>query len=343
MAKILDIEDFLFSKPDIPVLDVRTPEEYIQGHLPGSLNLPLFSNEERKVVGILYKQKSRQASVKKALELTGPKMRNFADRALEYAAGNALKLYCWRGGMRSESMAWLFEKLGIPCLLLHKGYKAYRKLVLSVFDKELKIIVLGGLTGSGKSFILSHLKQRGDQILDLEQWARHKGSAFGGLGMPPQFSNEYFENLLEHDLRMKDLSKRIWVEDESQNIGKNQVPAALFKQMRQAHVIQLDVPFEKRVHRLVEEYAGIPNKSLTVALKRISRRLGEKRYRECLKALEKDDYAFVVRETLKYYDKTYTYGLSRRSQHMIHPVSVKNPCDPQLPDRLIDLAGELQN
>lgn len=341
MAKILEIEEFLYSRPEVRVLDVRTPAEYIRGHLPGSFNLPLFTNEERKEVGILYKQTSKQASVRKTLEFIGPKMTCFADKALDYAGGNALKLYCWRGGMRSESMAWLFEKMGIPCLLLHHGYKAYRRHVLSLFDKKLNIIVLGGLSGSGKSYVLEQLEQRGEQILDLEKWARHKGSAFGGLDMPSQFSNEYFENLLEYDLRMKDLSKKIWIEDESQNIGKNQVPTALFKKIRQAHVIQLDVPLEKRVHRLVAEYAGIPNKNLSGALQRISRRLGEERYRKCLKALEKNDYAFVVRETLRYYDKTYRYGLSRRDPERIHVLSVDDPADPGLPERLTELAGSL--
>jgi len=238
-------------------------------------------------------------------------------RGLELAAGGSLLVHCWRGGMRSEAMAWLFSTGGIEPLLLEGGYKAYRNLILGELGRERKYIILGGLTGSGKTGILGQMRSAGAQVTDLEGLASHRGSAFGALGQPPQPSSEHFANLLFDDLSLMREEEPVWLEDESRNIGTVFMPDNFYDRMQSAPVIALMMSIETRMPRLLREYTTFPVEEIIASVKRISKRLGGDRTREAIEALGRGDYPTAIRITLEYYDKTYHYGLSRRPEGQV--------------------------
>jgi len=200
--KRLDIKDFLIEAGHHPVLDVRSPGEFLHAHIPGAQSLPLFSDEERKVVGTAYKQESRQRAIKIGLKYFGKKMVQMVE-AVETIlsagsnspAAKTVLVHCWRGGMRSAGVAWLLDLYGFKVYTLAGGYKAYRNWVLEQFSKDYDINIIGGYTGSAKTYVLQELKKMRHSVVDLEALANHKGSAFGNIGMPRQPSQEMFENL----------------------------------------------------------------------------------------------------------------------------------------------------
>jgi len=197
MSQRISIEDFLPRRHEVLLLDVRTPGEYAQGHIPGAVSFPLFTNEERAEVGTLYKQESPQVAMERGLELVGPKMAGFVRRARELAGGRDVIVHCWRGGKRSGSMGWLLSTAGMRVQTLEGGYKAWRRYILERLENPpWRFIILSGKTGSGKTDILQELKSLGAQVVDLEALACHRGSAFGALGQPEQPSAEHFANRL---------------------------------------------------------------------------------------------------------------------------------------------------
>jgi len=183
-----------------PVIDVRSPGEFVRGHIPGAHSVPLFTDEERAVVGTLYKQQGRDAAVREGLRIVGPKLATIVDEARALAPDGRIGVHCWRGGERSGSVAWLLDKAGFTeVFTLKRGYKAFRQHVLEAFNMPHDLRVLGGYTGTGKTETLAHLRELGEQVIDLEGLAHHKGSSFGALGEEPQPTTEHFENLLVVD------------------------------------------------------------------------------------------------------------------------------------------------
>jgi tRNA 2-selenouridine synthase len=320
----IDIERFLHLRNHIPVIDVRSPAEYERGHIPGAFNLPLFDNQERAHVGTLYKRQGRQQAVMEGLSIVGPKMAQLAETSRSIAGDNQqLIFYCWRGGMRSESMAWLVEKLDIHCYVLEGGYKTFRRHGRQLLTRPWNILILGGYTGSGKTEILRALAEKGEQVVDLEALARHKGSAFGAMGQKQQLATEHFENLLFDRWLTLTQQQPLWLEDESKMIGRNVIPDELFHAMRTAPVIKIEMPRQLRVERLVREYAGFPKAKLHDSVQRISKRLGGDKAQEADLAIDRDDFRTAIHITLDYYDKAYHHGLSKRSSVSIHPVLVE--------------------
>jgi len=324
MDKVLDILTFLRKAESIPVVDVRTPAEFEQGHIPTAHNIPLFSNEERKKVGITYKHSGQKDAIIKGLEFAGPKMKELALQATEIANGKQLLVHCWRGGMRSASMAWLFGTVGLKSLILEGGYKSFRRHVLSFFDDEFLFFVVGGLTGSGKTDVLHALQKKGEQVLDLENLAHHKGSAFGSLGQKVQSTNEQFENDIFWELKMLDRNRIVWIEDESRNIGKNNLPPGIFRSIRSAPLIFLDVSLQNRIARLVRDYANFPKDDLKAAVLKIRPRLGDQVARSAIKGIEDANYQRTAELVLQYYDKTYRYGLEKRDRTRVFPMPVED-------------------
>lgn len=311
MAKVLSAEEFIKRAEAIPLLDVRSPGEYAQAHIPGALSLPLFNDEERAKVGTLYKQQGKIVSVQKGLEIVGPKLKGFTKYALKLDSPEIL-IHCWRGGMRSSSMAWLMETVGLKVILLEGGYKAYRRLVLDSFERPFKIILLGGYTGSGKTEILQQLREAGEQIIDLEGLANHKGSAFGALGQPEQPSTEQFENFLYKQIGELDLNRHIWVEDESRNVGKVFLPQAFWERMRNSPLVRIDTPYEIRLARLMRDYACFDIDGLAASIKKIEKRLGFDKCKRALDACNSGDRELAARICLDYYDAAYGSQLDTR-------------------------------
>ncbi len=316
MITQLDVNNFLIKAQELPVFDVRAPKEFLQGHMSSAISLPLFSDEERAIVGTIYKQVGRQEAILKGLEYVGPKMRSFIEQVQAHTQKKEILLYCFRGGMRSSSMAWLLSMLGIHVYLLKGGYKKYRNFVLSSFAKKLNYIVLGGMTGSNKTEILKELHIQGVQTIDLENLANHMGSAFGGL-LSKQPTQEQFENDLSTKILSLDEKKITLIEDESRNIGKIQLPPALYDQIRTTKVIKLNLSRELRVINLVENYKKFPIKSLEESFDKINKRLGGLATKNAILALNKQDHATAASIALDYYDKTYSFGLKKRDSYLI--------------------------
>ena len=327
MPEKLPIEDFLPLTDKWPLVDVRSPAEYAQGHIPGAVNIPLFDNEERAAVGIRYKQGGNENAVMLGLEIVGPKLADFARQARKTARNKKLLVHCWRGGMRSASMAWLFETAGLQVTILEGGYKAYRHYIREQFSRPVKMVVLGGLTGSGKTDVLKYLEMQGEQFLDIEGLAHHKGSAFGHIGQEEQPSNEQFENDLADAWRKFDTNRIIWTEDESRVLGKCSIPDPLFRQVQSGHLIKILVPKKERIQRLVREYGNFDKDLLLHSIKKIEKRMGGLAVKEAVQALEAEDLAKVADLTLYYYDKTYSHmSEDRKPQSFIEiPVEADDP------------------
>ncbi|MDB5131838.1 MAG: selU [Mucilaginibacter sp.] len=312
MIQTLDIGSFVNLDKTIPVIDVRTSAEFEQGHICGAYNIPLFSNEERAQVGTTYKQAGREQAILLGFDLVGPKWSGYIKQALEIGPDKKVAVHCWRGGMRSGAMAWALNLYGFDVYLLEGGYKKYRRWVLDKFVEKLNIHILGGLTGSGKTKVLLELKHKGEQVVDLEDIAHHQGSAFGSMNAMIQPTQEQFENTLATQLNALNTGKPVWIEDESVTIGKRYIPNGLFHQMRDAVVMELKVPLEKRVNFLVDEYGALDKDFLKTCTEKIWKRLGPEQTKNAVTAIDEGRIADFIRIVLVYYDKAYRNGLSKR-------------------------------
>ena len=294
------------------MIDVRAPAEFLHAHIPGALSLPLFSDEERAIIGTLYKQKGRETAMMKGLDFYGPNMQRILRELHPNTEDRQLFVHCWRGGMRSGVVAWMLDLFGYKVTTLNKGYKAFRKTVLASFHHPKNIIILGGKTGSAKTPVLQALKDQGEQVIDMEALAHHKGSAFGGIGQSGGTSQEHFENELYMAFRRLDPGRPVWLEDESQRIGQMNIPNELWAQMRMAKVIYLDVPFEKRLDYLCDTYGSLNVDDLKEATIRIQKKLGGLETRNTIQFLTEGKIKDAFAILLKYYDKFYDKATSTR-------------------------------
>ncbi len=356
-AQKITIEEFVKLAKQYPVLDVRSPGEYTHAHIPSAYSLPLFTDEERKQVGTAYKQQSREAAIKIGLDYFGVKMRKMVEDAepivqshksgvknlqitdSELQTTNSVLVHCWRGGMRSAAVAWLLDMYGFKVYVLVGGYKAYRRWVLTQFEKDYNFNIIGGYTGSGKTLLLHQLQKHGNTIIDLEDLANHKGSAFGAMENKPQPRQEMFENMLGEKLSAVRCSLTegtdfrtvndqrptcIYIEDESQRIGNLQIPMPLWYTMRKSPVFFVDIPFEKRLEYITEEYGKLGKDYLADAILRIQKRLGGLETKNALRFLTENNYQECFRILLSYYDKWYHKGLYNREN--ISSLLNKIPC-----------------
>ena len=335
----IDITAFLDLSSRIPVFDVRSPGEFSHASIPDAYSLPLFTDEERKVVGTAYKQQGREKAVKLGLDYFGVKMNRIIEEVLAHVQMKSpIIVHCWRGGMRSAGVAWLLDLYGFKVYTLTGGYKAYRKWALSYLGQEHTFNILGGYTGSGKTEILHHLIKKGEQVIDMEGIASHKGSAFGALGMPPQPSQEMFENALALSIqRASAPGKPIWIEDESQRIGLINIPQSFWQMMRTRPVYFIDVPFESRLEFITGSYGKRQKSELAAAITRIQKRLGGLETKTALNYLLEDNYMECFRILLHYYDKLYSKALANRpaDNQQIFTISCNKPGAAETAERVL--------
>jgi tRNA 2-selenouridine synthase len=356
----INIEYFLELSKHYTVIDVRSPAEYKHAHIPGAYSLPLFSDEERAIVGTAYKQESREKAIKHGLDFFGPKMKAIveevesitsrqsavsskADSKLQTA--NCILVYCWRGGMRSGAVSWLLDVYGFKVYTLIGGYKKFRTRVLDTFKLPFDLKILGGYTGAGKTEVIKELEKAGEHVIDLEDIAKHKGSAFGNIGMPTQPTQEMFENVLSIRLRTLRYESNnnpnsnpqliinhspIWLEDESQRIGLINIPNDLWHTMRRSPLYFLEIPFEERLKHIVEEYGCFDKEKMIDAILRIKERLGGLEAKKAIELLNEDNTIESFRILLKYYDKWYTKGLHNR-EYIISLLHIVN-CNSVTPE-----------
>jgi tRNA 2-selenouridine synthase len=311
VPQLLSFTEFL--QQSSVILDVRSPAEFTQGHIPGAVSFPLFSDDERAQVGICYKQEGRDRAVELGFALAGPKFAGFIAHARQLAPDGQVRLHCWRGGMRSEAVAWVLEMAGLEVSLLVGGYKAFRRWVHQQFATPKSILVLGGMTGTGKTDILTALAAQGAQTIDLEGLASHRGSSFGALGLPPQPTNEQFENQLALQWAQLDPDSPVWIEAESRRIGLCRIPDPIFHQMQRARVIEIKRDRSERLAALVQVYGAVDRQGLVRATERIRKHLGGLRTQQAVDLLHQDQLAEAFDLILDYYDRTYTYDLQRRN------------------------------
>jgi tRNA 2-selenouridine synthase len=321
MAQSLHPDEFL--KTSGIILDVRSPGEYTQGHIPEAINFPLLSNEERAKVGICYKQEGRDSAVELGFEIVGPKCADFIIQAKQLAADKTVRIYCWRGGMRSESVGWLLEKAGFNVTLLIGGYKGFRRWGQSLFKIPQNMIILAGKTGTGKTDILTALAVKGEQVLDLEKLANHRGSSYGSLGQPPQPTNEQFWNLIIIHWAKLDRKKPVWIEAESKGIGICRIPQEMINQMKRSPTVEITRTQQERVESLVKIYGNATIEELIIATKRIKKRLGDVRTKQAIELIQQQDLTSACQIILEYYDRTYTYNLQKQNVP-IHTIDLSN-------------------
>jgi tRNA 2-selenouridine synthase len=333
----ISIETFLALRKTHPVLDVRSPGEFAHAHIPGAYSLPLFTDEERKIVGTAYKQESREKAIKIGLQYFATKMVQIVEIVEELAAlretvvtddkKKTVLLHCWRGGMRSAGVAWLLDLYGFKVCTLSGGYKVFRRWALQQFEKKYNFKVISGYTGSGKTEMLQALKTRGENVIDLEALACHKGSAFGSLGQSAQPSQELFENMLALQLsEVGERERRIWIEDESQRIGHINIPAPLYQCKQAMPFYFVDIPFEERLQHIINDYGKFDKEKLMDAIMRIKKRLGSLETKNAINYLLEDDMKNCFSVLLKYYDKWYSKSLLKSGENSAHHINRIN-CD----------------
>lgn len=324
--KRITVDEFVQLSQQYPIADVRSPSEFAHAHIPGAFSLPLFNDEERKVVGTTYKQQSREDAIKIGLDYFGPNMKKIiltVEDVLKKRNNKTILVHCWRGGMRSAAIAWLLDLYGFKVYTLEGGYKAYRNWVLKQFEVSYPLQIVGGYTGSAKTETLQMMQKKGAVVIDLEALANHKGSAFGNLGMPVQPSVEMFENnlitALRHGVEQLNANSHpcIWLESESQRIGNINIPTSFFKQMKAAPYVFVDITFEKRLAFILSSYGKFEKIDLVNAILRIKKRLGGLETKTAINFLLEDNVEACFEILLKYYDKYYERSKLADEQHLI--------------------------
>ncbi len=305
---------------DYIFVDVRSPKEFAEDHIPGAINIPLFSNEERAIVGTLYKQVGKDVAIEKGLEIVGHKLPEMIQQYQQYKTQKVI-IYCWRGGMRSGSVVGLLQSLQFDAYQLEKGYKDYRRFVREQFDTIPfpPLVILYGLTGSGKTEILRQL----ENSIDLEGLAQHRGSIFGDIGLV-QRSQKMFESLLLKRLFELQHQKVIFIERESRKIGQVMIPLSIWDAMDDAQKVKVVCSSEERVERLYKEYCTGMDKILIIQkIHSIQKYLGKKKADELITLLEQSKVKEVIHVILlDYYDVLYKYTIdSKEYSYTIHDLA----------------------
>ena len=384
MPVLHSIEDFLrLRDAGLPLLDVRSPAEYQTAHMAGAHNLPLFSDAERAQVGTAYARQGQEAASLLALRLVGGRLADMVEsarricppRPLTPDAAAALSacsatsagtipalsktpstpcrhvlLHCWRGGLRSRSVGWLLESCGFTVHLLRGGYRAFRTHVRKELARPRPVLVLGGMTGCGKTDILHALAARGEQIIDLEGLAHHRGSAFGAVALNGgQPGYEAFENSLFEQWRTLDPRRPVWLEDESRRIGHVTLCEEFFRHIDTSPLLVVDLPLPLRIRRLVAIYGNAATgsapdpavaESLCAALEKLRRRLGGEACTRCCELVRAGQLDEAVGRVLHYYDKCYGHQQAQRSGRLLGRLTCEADAPQETARRLTALVAE---
>jgi len=314
--------DNLIASIGSPLIDVRSEGEFEQGHIPGAVNVPLLNNDERKQVGICYKKRGQQKAIELGYELVGHKFKDKLQSVQDAINGNKVGVYCWRGGLRSELFTKILVDGGLEADRLQDGYRTFRNWALEQFDQKFPLVILGGPTGCGKTELLHLMREKGEQIIDLEGLAKHKGSAYGGIQMGTQPTVEHFENQLALELHQFDRNAPIWVENESRLLGRVKLPDTFYEQMRSAKVTQIELPLAIRIERISKEYAVLPKKELIAATAKLEKRLGNQKMNKAIEHIGNEEFDRWIEIMLAYYDKSYAYGNSLRDKKDVQSIEL---------------------
>lgn len=291
------------------LIDVRSPKEYEEATIPGSINIPVFTDEERAEVGTLYKQVSQEAAKDRGLEIFSAKLPMFINEFKQIHT--PMTVFCWRGGMRSKTAATVLDLMGIHVSRLHGGIKSYRQWVVAELEKETfspDLYVLNGHTGCGKTIMLDRLAKKGYPVIDLEKMANHRGSIFGQIGLVPN-KQKKFESLLVQAMLQYADEPFVFIEGESKRIGKATLPDFFYEKKENSLQLFVELPFERRVDIILEEYHPTDNPDMFLeAFRLIKKHIQPAIASEIENALQARDYRTAVKLLLEhYYDPRYDH------------------------------------
>ena len=311
----IDVEELQQNLQSYIVIDVRSPIEYLEGSVVGSINIPLFDADERARIGVIYKKSPRAARFV-ALDIIGPKLSKFIRRIHARCQDRTPVIVCWRGGMRSKSTVELLQMAGIRSLQLDGGYRRYRQNIfqeLRDYQLQNQLVVIKGKSGTGKTEILAALENLGYPVLDLEGLANHRGSAFGGFEQQRPATQKNFDAHLLMQLNKARESKWLLVEGESKRIGNIFLPEFLFNKMRTAPVIEVNCAMEKRVKRIIRDYSPRSHRArmnMYRALAKLGHKVSRADQAVLKQSLDNEDYAQFVHIVLsRHYDNIYDHQL----------------------------------
>lgn len=294
------------------LIDVRSPKEFEEHRINGALNIPIFNNEERILIGTLYKEDVEKAKIE-GVKIASSKLPEIFNKILElYKTGRRLIFYCARGGMRSGVIAAVIGALGLKVYKIKGGYKSYRKYIieeLPKLNKNINFIVLHGNTGVGKTKILKRLKELKCDILDLEGCANHRGSILGSVGLEKINTQKQFESNIYYSLK-NIKGNYVLVEAESKRIGNVFIPDYIHDKMKEGTHIFLDASIEFRKNIILEEYLKEENskEEILEALLKLEKYISKENISRYKYLVENERYDEVVEELMKkYYDPMYTH------------------------------------
>ncbi|XP_078605050.1 tRNA 2-selenouridine synthase-like [Branchiostoma floridae x Branchiostoma japonicum] len=309
------------------VLDVRTPAEFAEDHIPGARNLPVLSDQERVKVGILYNENSFEARKLGAALISANIASMIQDDLIDKPKDYTPLVYCWRGGQRSGSLGIILSHIGFKVYLLEGGYRTYRQTVvrdIKELPAQFKFLMLSGMTGVGKTFLLHRLQEQGEQVLDLEGAARHKGSILGLWAGETQPSQKAFESSLRNSLAQFNPSRPVWLESESSKVGHLHIPAQLFEQMKTAHRIELSVPMSCRIQQILRDYPHFTQDRIHLKelLQNLHKFHGGKKLDSWFCLIDNGRWEEFVESILReHYDPAYSNSVMRNSQGGLNHVT----------------------
>ncbi|KGG80280.1 hypothetical protein Y919_07215 [Caloranaerobacter azorensis H53214] len=342
MINIVKIEDII-NKDNMVYIDVRSPNEYKIDTIPGAINMPILTNEEREEIGYIYKQIDAEKAKVLGLEYASKKLVDFYSLANKIKKnGKEIVLFCYRGGMRSKSVAKVLDAMGLNVFLIEGGYKSYRRYVLKTleeYDNKIKFIVLHGYTGTGKTKILTLLERRGEPVLNLEYLAQNSGSVFGNIYFKEESSTQKkFDSMLLKKLK-EVKNNYMFVESESKRIGKVVIHDFLYDDITNGYHILIKTSLDNRIKNIIDEYVNIQdyNEELIIeSINKLKKRLGYNKVEELIKQVKMRNFDYVVKELMvEYYDPLYKYSIDKVG-HFDKIIEYRNISEAV--DELIDFA-----
>ncbi len=308
------------------LVDTRSPAEFETGHIDGAISLPILDNDQRAKVGVCYKKHGQEKAIELGLQLAGGRFLDIYQTLKKIEKQNKIiVIYCARGGMRSGTVVSLMSSLKVNCFILVGGYKTYRNYILSLLEDEdfYNFIAINGYTGSGKTEILKMLEKDNILTIDFEAKATHAGSVFGKIPFngdkttQQQFENRVASELYKARYKYSDKKKlTFFVEAESRKIGDNVFTKNFYEKIKNAPTIVIDLPFEERIKRILEEYPPT-HPFFKEALIQLRELLGGELFKKLLNYYELEDYDSLITELLKYYDKKYAHSIDSKKEQIV--------------------------